>query len=266
MQQHGVKDWRGYEVIDADGSKIGMIEDFFVDRVTDRPEWALVNMGLFGTKQTLVPFDGASVEDDRLRVPYDKGVVKDAPGLSPGASISERELADLYSYYRLESPTGAGGAATSSTRPLDTPGPDEGEILERDRAPRETQEDMRERQADLEARQDQLEEREAELETRVDELGDRQADLDRREAQVARREVEAGGRDAHPGERDDELGAQEAERREAARSAPYEGNEPSVGSAGAPESERSAASPDGPDRPVDGEGLGARLRRFGGPS
>ena len=40
-------------MIDRDGDKIGKIDDVYEDKQTGKPEWALVNTGLFGTKKTL---------------------------------------------------------------------------------------------------------------------------------------------------------------------------------------------------------------------
>ena len=222
MYESEVNDWRGYEVVDPDGSKIGTVEDFFVDRTTERPEWALVNMGLLGLKQTLVPFEGASLEGDRLKVPYDKTLVKDAPTLDPGETITEDSLAGLYRHYGLAgdapaatepsgSDTGAGDMAAVGATGVDS-GPDPGELAEREREIRETQEELRERQADLEGRQDALERREADLEQRVEEIAEREPETGARTGAVddavpapgvARFEGE-GDRDAPVGARSDD--------------------------------------------------------------
>lgn len=41
--------WRDMKMIDADGGKIGTIEDIFLDCHTGEPAWAAVKTGLFGT-------------------------------------------------------------------------------------------------------------------------------------------------------------------------------------------------------------------------
>ena len=40
--QQNVLEWRGQELLDNDGQKIGTIEEIFLDTDTDQPEWALV--------------------------------------------------------------------------------------------------------------------------------------------------------------------------------------------------------------------------------
>ncbi|MDP8958420.1 MAG: PRC and DUF2382 domain-containing protein [Actinomycetota bacterium] len=92
---------RGQKLIDANGDKIGKIEEIYLDEETGQPEWVLVNMGLFGSKSSFVPLEQASIEGDSLRVPYDKEAVKDAPKIEPGYDLSQPEEAELYSYYGM---------------------------------------------------------------------------------------------------------------------------------------------------------------------
>ena len=68
---------RGQDLYDNDGDKIGSIEEIYLDADTNEPEWALVNTGLFGTKSTFVPLREATDDGGSLRVPYEKGQVKD---------------------------------------------------------------------------------------------------------------------------------------------------------------------------------------------
>jgi hypothetical protein len=39
-------------MVDRDGDRIGTIDAIYLDDHTSQPEWALLNTGLFGTKQT----------------------------------------------------------------------------------------------------------------------------------------------------------------------------------------------------------------------
>ena len=41
--------WRGQELVDSDGNKIGKISDVYLDADTDRPEWLAVTTGMFGS-------------------------------------------------------------------------------------------------------------------------------------------------------------------------------------------------------------------------
>jgi uncharacterized protein (TIGR02271 family) len=94
--------YRGENLADNDGDKIGSIEEIYLDAETNEPEWALVNTGLFGTKSTFVPLRDARDEGGTLRVPYEKAKVKDAPNMDADGQLSQNEEAELYRHYGLE--------------------------------------------------------------------------------------------------------------------------------------------------------------------
>ena len=94
-----VLNWRGRDLVDNDGDKIGSIEDIYLDRETDEPEWAVVTTGLFGTKRTFVPLSEAQPGDDAVRVPFEKSAVKDAPKIDADGELSRDEERALYQHY-----------------------------------------------------------------------------------------------------------------------------------------------------------------------
>jgi uncharacterized protein (TIGR02271 family) len=102
LTREDIATWRGRDLVASDGSKLGRIEEIYLDTETNEPEWALVNTGLFGTKQTFVPVRSASPNDDQLRVPYDKSKIKDAPSIEPDGELSRSEEAQLYRHYGLD--------------------------------------------------------------------------------------------------------------------------------------------------------------------
>jgi uncharacterized protein (TIGR02271 family) len=91
--------FRGRTMLDRDGDKIGKIDDVYEDKQTGRPEWALVNTGLFGTKKTFVPLQDAAPVGEDVRVPLEKGHVKDAPSIEADGELSESEERQLYTHY-----------------------------------------------------------------------------------------------------------------------------------------------------------------------
>src|SRR4028119_86919 len=114
--------WRGKNLVDTSGSKIGSIEEIYEDTDTGQPEWALVHTGLFGTKSTFVPLRDASQQGESITVPYDKSLVKDAPGIEREGELSRDEEQRLYQHYSLDYGTGRsdtglpeGGAGTTGT-------------------------------------------------------------------------------------------------------------------------------------------------------
>jgi uncharacterized protein (TIGR02271 family) len=113
QQTQDVLALRGQDLIGRDGEKLGTIEEIYLDTDTNQPEWALVTTGMFGTKQSFVPISGASREDDRVTVPFDKATVKDAPKVDPDGRLSEREEQELYRHYGIDYGGGPAGRDTS---------------------------------------------------------------------------------------------------------------------------------------------------------
>jgi uncharacterized protein (TIGR02271 family) len=92
-------DWRGRTVVDRDGEKIGKLDDIYVDSRSNAPEWAAVNTGLFGTKSSFVPLEGARPDGENVRVAFAKDEVKDAPSIEPDGELSTDEETQLYRHY-----------------------------------------------------------------------------------------------------------------------------------------------------------------------
>jgi sporulation protein YlmC with PRC-barrel domain len=96
--------YEDYKVYDNQGSKIGKVDDLFVDE-TDREEYIGVKLGLLGRKSTLIPMEIVRVnETDRtIEVSESKDRVKDAPSFDDDEDITgdyERRIRD---HFGLES-------------------------------------------------------------------------------------------------------------------------------------------------------------------
>ena len=94
--------WRALAIVDRDGTTVGTIKEFYLDRETGYPTWALVNTGLFGTTQTFVPLVHATEISDGLQVPYEKSHIKDAPKVDLRDELSPDEEAELFAHYGVE--------------------------------------------------------------------------------------------------------------------------------------------------------------------
>lgn len=103
-------EWVGHDLVDESGSKIGSIEQIFVDESSGQPEWLTVSTGFFGSKETFVPLRGLSSDGDHLVSPWDKAKVKDAPNADTDEELSEKEQSRLYQHYGL-----GGGRGTETT-------------------------------------------------------------------------------------------------------------------------------------------------------
>jgi sporulation protein YlmC with PRC-barrel domain len=96
-----VQTWRGKTLVDADGDKVGKIDDVYLDRQTGEPEWMTVRTGLFGLKSSFVPIEGAEPadDDDKIRVPWQKEQIKDAPRVEEMGELSTDDERKLYEHY-----------------------------------------------------------------------------------------------------------------------------------------------------------------------
>jgi hypothetical protein len=120
---------RGQDLHDANGDRIGKIEEICVDTGSGEPGWALVNTGLFGTKSSFVPLRNASDNDGTVTVPYDKAQVKDAPRMDPDGELSHQEEDELYRHYGLDLASGAGaGGRGDDVSPRGTSGRENVEV------------------------------------------------------------------------------------------------------------------------------------------
>jgi uncharacterized protein (TIGR02271 family) len=116
MTTQNVTEWRGQELLDNDGDKIGKIEEIYLDTETEQPEWALVKTGLFGGKGTFVPLSQANPTGDGVKVPFEKSHVKDAPNIDPDGQLSHSEERRLYEHYGMGyDSTSRSGSGTGTT-------------------------------------------------------------------------------------------------------------------------------------------------------
>jgi sporulation protein YlmC with PRC-barrel domain len=93
--------WRGRELHDGEGQRIGVIEEIYLDAETGAPRWALVQTGMFGTTRTFVPLQGASESEDAVAIPLDRDAVKDAPSIDPDGQLSRIEEDALRAHYEI---------------------------------------------------------------------------------------------------------------------------------------------------------------------
>jgi uncharacterized protein (TIGR02271 family) len=107
-------DWQGRTLKDRNGDKIGTVDAVYVDQQTDKPEWALVNTGLFGTKSSFVPIAGAVPSGEDVVVQVEAQQVKDAPKVDREQELSEQQEAELFRHYGIDYTTEGSVTATDS--------------------------------------------------------------------------------------------------------------------------------------------------------
>jgi PRC-barrel domain protein len=105
-----IREWRGHDVVDVQGHKIGTLEAVYVDTATDLPSFATVTIGI-PTRHRLVfaPLDQATVGPGYLKVRYDKKQVKDAPSIDTDGELPAGDEEAIFKHYGLAYEPGAGG-------------------------------------------------------------------------------------------------------------------------------------------------------------
>jgi uncharacterized protein (TIGR02271 family) len=96
--------YAGYTVVDESGSKIGKVDDLFLDE-NDQPEYFGVKMGILGTSSTLIPADITTVNNEQafIEVSQPKSTVKDGPAFDDDREITPDYENEVRSYYGLGS-------------------------------------------------------------------------------------------------------------------------------------------------------------------
>ena len=97
-----LSEWRGRDLTDTNGERIGALEDVYFDVDTDEPQFGTVKEGWLGRHLTFVPLVGAVVGPDSLQVAATVEQVRSAPNIN---DVSDQLTADdesaLYHHYHL---------------------------------------------------------------------------------------------------------------------------------------------------------------------
>jgi uncharacterized protein (TIGR02271 family) len=103
----------GYEIYDQAGSKIGKVDDLFVDE-SDQPEYLGVKMGFLGMSSTLIPWQLVTPDESSgsLTVATDKDTAKNGPAFNDDREITPEFENQVYSYYGLQSASGSEGSGS----------------------------------------------------------------------------------------------------------------------------------------------------------
>ena len=103
MAEHqNITEWRGKNLVDRDGEKIGKLEDVYVDVETDEPMFGTVKEGVFTRHLTFVPLRGITIGPDNLQVAASKEQVQEAPNIDMhGDELSQTGEEALYHHYLL---------------------------------------------------------------------------------------------------------------------------------------------------------------------
>src|ERR671920_1040018 len=115
--------YAGYTMVDKSGSKIGKVDDLFLD-VNDQPEYFGVKMGFLGTSSTLIPADIVTIDNEQgfIEVSHTKDTVKEGPAFDDDREITPEYENEVRSYYGLSATTGTEERGTYADHSSGDPG------------------------------------------------------------------------------------------------------------------------------------------------
>jgi hypothetical protein len=105
-----IREWRGHDVVDSEGHKIGELEAIYVDTSSDLPAFATVTVGL-PTRHRLVfvPLAQATVGPGYLKVAHGRKQVKDSPSISTDGELPSADEEAIFKHYGLTYQPGTSG-------------------------------------------------------------------------------------------------------------------------------------------------------------
>lgn len=102
VMHRGIAEWRGRDLVDNYGERIGKLEEVYFDVETDEPQFGTVKEGFVGRHLTFVPLTGITIGPDSLQVAATKEQVKNAPNIAlQGGELSQADESVLYHHYQL---------------------------------------------------------------------------------------------------------------------------------------------------------------------
>jgi hypothetical protein len=94
-----IAEWRGQDVLDSSGQRIGKLDEVFYGSNSSEAVFARVTSGLLGRHATFIPLKDATVGRDHVRVAYSEEQIDRAGRIEADDVLSAdeaRQLADVY--------------------------------------------------------------------------------------------------------------------------------------------------------------------------
>lgn len=92
----------GKSVYDEGLQRVGTISHLYLDHDSHQPAWVTVRRGFFGSKESFVPLSLTEMDEmgPDVVVRTDKDIITDSPGVRAKGTLTAKEQALLYNYYR----------------------------------------------------------------------------------------------------------------------------------------------------------------------
>lgn len=105
-----IRDWRGYDVVDSAGDKVGSLEAVYFDTGKDQPAFASIKIGMVGRHRLVfAPLAGAVVSPSYVKVTADKKLIKNGPAIDTDGELTSEQEPTVFEHYGLAYQRGSQG-------------------------------------------------------------------------------------------------------------------------------------------------------------
>jgi len=90
----------GMPITDLMDSTVGSVEAVYYRHLRGEPEWAAISLGMVDKRRVVVPLDGATFDEDKIRLAVPKSMIEEAPTVEDPVLGDELEKG-LYAHYMV---------------------------------------------------------------------------------------------------------------------------------------------------------------------
>jgi hypothetical protein len=101
-----IETWRGQDVLDSAGEKVGRLEEVYYDAAGDQPVLISIKHGRLGRQVKLVPLSDAAVSRDYVRLPFTGEQLGGAPDVTIGDELTAEQCAAVLALFAVRQPSG----------------------------------------------------------------------------------------------------------------------------------------------------------------
>ncbi len=102
----GIESWRGQDVLDSAGEKVGRLEEVYYDAAGDQPVLISIKHGRLGRQVKLAPLSEAAVSRDYVRLPFTGEQLGGAPDVTVGDELTAEQGAAVCALFAVAQSSG----------------------------------------------------------------------------------------------------------------------------------------------------------------
>ena len=101
----GFESWRGQDVLDSAGEKVGRLKEVYYDAAGQEPVLISIKHGRPGHKVKLAPLSDAAVSRDYVRLPFSGEQLGETPDLTVGDELTAEQCAAVSAAFAVRCPS-----------------------------------------------------------------------------------------------------------------------------------------------------------------